>query len=70
MRSTGEGPAVTIDTACSSSLVAVHQACRALRAGDCEIAVVAAVNVILWPASHGLAEPGAHAFSGWPVQDV
>ena len=30
------GPAVTIDTACSSSLVAVHQACRALRAGECD----------------------------------
>ncbi|MEV4826370.1 type I polyketide synthase [Micromonospora sp. NPDC049274] len=44
-----EGPAATVDTACSSSLVAVHLAVRALRDGDCTMALTGAVTVLSTP---------------------
>ncbi|MBY8850268.1 polyketide synthase, partial [Saccharothrix sp. MB29] len=45
------GPALTVDTACSASLVALHLAARALRAGECELAVAGGVMVMSAPSA-------------------
>ncbi|GAA3015727.1 type I polyketide synthase [Actinokineospora globicatena] len=46
-----EGPAVTVDTACSSGLVALHLATKALRAGECDLAIAGGVTVMVNPSA-------------------
>ncbi|WP_328458188.1 SDR family NAD(P)-dependent oxidoreductase [Amycolatopsis sp. NBC_00438] len=43
------GPSMFLDTMCASSSTCVHQAVRMLRAGDCRMAVVGGVNLMLHP---------------------
>ena len=46
------GPSLPIDTMCSASLTAVHEACKHLRHGDCELAVAGGVNLYLHPSNY------------------
>ncbi|PZS27365.1 MAG: polyketide synthase [Pseudonocardiales bacterium] len=59
------GPSMTVNSACSTSLVAVHVACRALAAGDCELALAGAVSVEV-PSGRGYLyrEGGVHSPDG------
>ncbi|HSK79062.1 MAG TPA: beta-ketoacyl synthase N-terminal-like domain-containing protein, partial [Thermoanaerobaculia bacterium] len=60
------GPAMTVQTACSTSLVAIHEACRALASGECEMALAGGVTLHFPEASGylyqegGIASPDGH----------
>ncbi len=60
-----KGPAVACDTACSSSLVALNMAMDSLRNGQCDMAIVGGVNLILCPQTFiGLSQLQALAADG------
>ncbi|WP_323122869.1 SDR family NAD(P)-dependent oxidoreductase [Burkholderia alba] len=46
------GPVMTLNTACSSGLVALHQACQSLRLGECDLALVGSVHLMLTTESY------------------
>ncbi|KAM3512715.1 hypothetical protein MY11210_003668 [Beauveria gryllotalpidicola] len=56
------GPSMDISAACASSLVALHQAINALRAGDCDAAIVGGVS-IAYPQLGGYATSDGKIFS-------
>ncbi|MER8062303.1 MULTISPECIES: SDR family NAD(P)-dependent oxidoreductase [unclassified Streptomyces] len=45
------GPSQTVDTACSSGLVALNRGVLSLAAGECDVALVGAVSVLVDPAA-------------------
>lgn len=58
-------PSFTVDTACSSSVFALHQALNAMKAGDCDSAIVASANLIMSPELHiGAAKSGVLSPTG------
>lgn len=58
------GPAMVIDTTCSSSLVAVDTAVKAIQNGYCDQAIVAGVNIRIFPAIREVSNLGIEAFDG------
>ncbi|GAA3035701.1 type I polyketide synthase [Actinokineospora globicatena] len=59
------GPAITVDTACSSSLVAMHLAARALRDGECSMALAGGITVMPQPSTFiEFSVQGGLAFDG------
>lgn len=44
-----KGPNLMINTVCSSSLVAVHEACLALKSGECDLAIAGGIQLHILP---------------------
>ncbi|TRX53351.1 acyltransferase domain-containing protein [Fulvivirga sp. M361] len=42
-----KGPSYTVFTACSTSLVTIHQACRSLLGGECDMAIAGGISIEL-----------------------
>ncbi|WP_399882190.1 amino acid adenylation domain-containing protein [Streptomyces sp. BBFR51] len=63
-----DGPSVAVDTACSSSLTALHLAAEALRRGECDAAVVGAVNLVAHPYHLALLAEAGLLAEGGPVR--
>ncbi|MEJ9164765.1 beta-ketoacyl synthase N-terminal-like domain-containing protein, partial [Paenibacillus graminis] len=40
-----KGPSLVIDTSCSSGLVAVHEACRSIQSGVCNLAIAGGIHI-------------------------
>ncbi|CAG7645219.1 SDR family NAD(P)-dependent oxidoreductase [Actinacidiphila bryophytorum] len=57
------GPSIALDTMCSSSLTALHLACRAIRSGECDAALVGGVNVTIHPNKYLMLAQGRFASS-------
>ncbi|HTH50223.1 MAG TPA: SDR family oxidoreductase, partial [Candidatus Limnocylindria bacterium] len=54
-----KGPNFALTAACASGVVALHQACLSLRAGDCSMALVGGINLLVSPLPYaGLAAAG------------
>jgi acyl transferase domain-containing protein/NADP-dependent 3-hydroxy acid dehydrogenase YdfG/acyl carrier protein/ubiquinone/menaquinone biosynthesis C-methylase UbiE len=58
-----KGPSLTLDTMCSSALTALHLACLSINAGECEMALLGAVNTSLHPAKYAFLSKGHFASS-------
>uniref|UniRef100_A0A673VNW4 Fatty acid synthase n=1 Tax=Suricata suricatta TaxID=37032 RepID=A0A673VNW4_SURSU len=44
-----KGPSIALDTACSSSLMALQNAYQAVHRGECPVAIVGGINILLKP---------------------
>ncbi|MEE0930929.1 MAG: SDR family NAD(P)-dependent oxidoreductase [Acutalibacteraceae bacterium] len=47
-----KGPNMSITASCSSGLVALHQACQAILAEDCEMALAGGIALLITPKTH------------------
>jgi acyl transferase domain-containing protein len=59
------GPSMNVQTACSTSLVAVHEACRSLADGDCDMALAGGVSVTVpWVSGYLYEASGVRSSDG------